>query len=87
MKWYITSLVTGIVMLVVGIVMLIFNMRLEAALFFILGAGFLALDFTPNAMGEFGNIPTQVLIKKIIGVIALLAGIVIFALQLVARFG
>jgi uncharacterized membrane protein len=87
MNWYITSLIAGIVMVVVGIVMFIFNMRVESVVFFILGGAFLSIDFTPEARGEFGQIPSRVLIKKIAGIVILLAGLIIFVQAIIGRIG
>jgi hypothetical protein len=82
MNWYRLSLISGLALFLIGIVVLLLGERIAAALLFAVGAAFLAFDLTPATKGEFTDITREVLVKKLLGILLLVAATVLFVLHL-----
>lgn len=87
MNWYTLSLIAGIVFVIVGIVVLTTGETIAGVMFLAVGAAFLALDLDPSHQGEFSGLSKELLIKKLLGVVALVAAFVIFILEVGRNLG
>jgi hypothetical protein len=84
MNWFTLSLIAGIIFVIIGIVILIFGETVAAIVCFAIGAGFLALDFNPatSMKSEFSGLTKEELVKKILGVIILVAALTLFIIEI-----
>lgn len=88
MNWFTFSLIAGIVFVLAGIGLLFTGENVASIVCFAIGAGFFGLDFRPTEAGksEFSGLPKDLFIKKILGVVVLIAALVLFSVEIIRLF-
>jgi hypothetical protein len=87
MNWFNLTLIAGIVLTILGIIFIITGSIMAAIIFLLIGAAFLALDYSPESNHEFSGISRDVLIKKILGIVVLIGAGVLFILEVGKNMG